>query len=583
MTDDERQDHARARLLISLEFGASGVCVRPGITVCVASLEGAVSVVGCDETRQVRVDCDTVPSSDSEITMVVEHALVALRDADFIDPGTRDPDRGSEVAFDGELTTDLDKCAALVDDPDRPGIIVFAGRCLSLSTGESPFERRTALRRFLAGSQARVVAQCCLVGEGQVIVAEPPRRWRDAPDGLAIFENGGWAAVKVGGGLGPLGTSRTLRTWTAGPVVISTSACHLRLTSPATAEPMIGGSVGVDAAATEVPAIAEACERYLGGIVDPGRLLEASMVELGADAIDPRSVVDYAPWQFQQFEDLHPFNAAERRLWVDVKGTNGSERFALADLVFYPFGSPHNRLHTGTTSSGMAAHTSLEAALGGAVNELIERDAFMRMWLGRRPGRRLLGWRSTIYRPVVDELEDKGWSLEVLQIGVDRNEPVLMAVGSRGQQFALGASAGEPHAAVTKAMFELWTTVNDEGENSIGPGTLDPDLVSSPSEHAQFALSGQYESPPVFVGEYDGTVPIGDLHDRPTWPEDVYFYEWDALLSRPFHVVRALIPSLIPISFGRGREPYGRADVEALAGKPLPFRLSDCPEPHPFP
>ncbi len=543
----------------------------------------ALVVVGLDRDRYFRVVAEEEVATIEDATEFAVASLRALVDAGFAhwSAPVRSVDLMAGLDGDRDTAIDLRACRTQLGNDGFEAFVTFAGRCLSIPEGLSSYEKKLAFDRFLASGTGRVFAQKCLVGQGEVIASVPPAECGPAPKSVAIYERGSWSTVALGGVVGPLGTSQTLRTWHVGENIVTTSACHFRLNSPDGTVPPIGGSVGPDKGHTELLAVAEACERYIGGVVDPGRVTSASAAELDGRALDPRLIVHYADWQFDCFDEIQPYSPDERRLWVDATDEHGAAWFVLADLVFYPFGWAKHRRHTGTSSSGMAAHTSLEKAQTAAVNELIERDAFMRLWLSGGLGRRLKGWESAAPGRLLHAIHSTGWEVEILQIANDRVEPVLLAVGRKDGCLALGASAADPLTAVRKSLSELWATTTRENElEKVPERAID---VSSPSDHTLFALAGHHELPPPFVSTTDGEVELMELREGPSRPPGVLFHHWDHRLSRPFHVVRALCPALIPISFGFGWEPYGRADVQTLLGVDVPDSLAACPPPHPFP
>lgn len=557
---------------------SSNLDLRPGTTLGVVAGAASVAIVICNAENEIRVEATDLDTED-DIAELVDETLRQIPGGTMRGGSGTDPNASSPSDRMPSLTIDIAQALA-VSSPAQQ-VVVFAGRCLHLPKGLGAYERRFAMERFLASGTGRILAQHCSLGTGSVVLSTPPSGWGTPPDGLAVHDGQTWHSTPLGGVVGPLGTSRTLRTWTAGDNTVSTSICHVRLNSPDDTSPPVGGSVSDTAERTELLAVAEACERYLGGVIDPGRVAVASFNELGASAIDPRRFVDYATWQYETFSDLVPFSAEESRLWVDVVGLRGDRRHVLADLVFYPFGWSQHRRHTNTSSSGMAAHTSRAEARTSAVNELIERDAFMRSWLAGRRSRLLVNWENDAPERLVGELDSSGWDVRLLQIAASDEEPVLMAVGTRGRSVALGASAASPRTALRKALGELWATTTRVDEIDDAPTV--PESVSSPADHTLFALAGRHGEPPTFITEFEGESDYNALRPSPTWPREVYFHEWDQRLSKPFVVVRALAPELIPISFGFGQEPYGRHDVRALVGDALPTSLDTCPPPHPFP
>lgn len=547
-----------------------------GVSVGLVNSDGStLTVVACSEERELRVEATGGRSEEDAETFAQSIRRLAA-DGFLGNPGL------TAEGIDGVPTVELD-LTRFMDKADaaEATLLGYAGRILGLPASLPTYERRLAVERFLCSGKGRVLAQNVLAGNATIIASRAPADVDDPPPGLAVFANGCWSSVDLGGGVGPLGTASSLRTWTADGNTVSVAVCQVRLSSPEGAEPPAGGSVGPDAGHTELRALAEAAERHVAGVVDRSHVTPAAMVELGERALDPRRFVDYAPWQYDAFAELQPFSASERRLWVPVQDRDGSVFQVLADLVFYPFGRSDHRRHTSASSSGVAAHTSLSKARASAVAELIERDAFMRAWLSGRPATRVLNWESSAPASLVGPLVEAGWTVDMIQIAAEPTQPVLVALARRGRQIALGSSSGTPEVALPKSLTELWSTATREPEIATAPQR--PEDVASPRDHALFALAGRLSAIPDFLRSSDREIAFADLAPELAWPEELYFYEWDFRLTRPYYVVRALAPSLVPISFGYGEEPYGRPDVADIVGDRLPQSLADAPEPHPFP
>jgi len=548
------------------ELEASHLYPSHGVSTGVGcSTEGAYLFCFGDQNGD-RVQADAWPDSTDAARELIAESLRRFAEARLL----------AHICTLGDSQTSL--MPLLIEQTSEEQIVCFAGRCIHLPADYG--HRRVALERFFAASNGRDIALAVHQGDALVVATTPPAGMTPSPSGLAVYSSGEWTPSAVGGESGPLGTSHSLRTWQSGSRFVSTAVCHPRLNSPPGTMPPVGGSIGDTSVKTELLAQAEACERHLGGVIDPARTHRASLDDLGARGVDPRRIVNYLPWQYEQFEDLCEFEPDQPRLWVDVSDREGRSHWVLADLVFYPFGWGSQLRHTSTSSSGMAAHTSAKTARQLAVLELIERDAFMRTWLGERRGRKIIGWQRFVESSHLDAFDKEGWECKVVQIG-EAASPVALAVARLGDRVALGASAGQAPKAIRKAMGEAWaqTTRLADVETK---APVERCAVSSPEDHGFFGLAAIARELPAFVLADDGEVDVGDLDRLPTFPDEIYFYEWEPSLSAPFTVVRALCPDLVPISFGYGQEPYGLSDVaRLLAG--VPQSLEECPDPHLFP
>lgn len=377
--------------------------------------------------------------------------------------------------------------------------------------------------------------------------------------------------------VGPLAPATSLRIFGSGVQQVAISSV---LPPPSGIGMPPGSAAGIreDRGEAELTAAAEAHERHAAGVIPNDDLEAGSSCDLDA-AISPDAIVSYAPWQYRVHADLLPFDDCEVRLWARAKDLAGRRRLVLADLVFYPFGSSENRFHTAANSSGMAAHRTSDAALGGAWAELVERDAFMRHWLGRIPGRVVRMRNADVeYRRMHDDLRDAGWSVSLVQLGSSPHLPVLCAIARRRGMVALGAAAGDPGPTSVKALREAWAGVRVVPEREEVP---EVEEVRSPGDHRRLYRWGGFAGELDFLFDGDEATTLEQLHDLDGPPAEAVVYQWPARLVNPFSVVRVLHPPLIPITFGYRREPLGRDDVRSL----LLRQSSDGTDlmPHPFP
>jgi len=377
--------------------------------------------------------------------------------------------------------------------------------------------------------------------------------------------------------VGPLAPATSLYVYGAGVQHVAISSV---LPPPSGIGLPSGSAAGIreDRGEAELTATAEAHERHAAGVIPSEDLEAGSFVDLDM-AISPDAVVSYVQWQYEAHPDLLPFDEREERLWVRAKNVAGERRWVLADLVFYPFGASENRFHTAANSSGMAAHRTSQAALRAAWAELVERDAFMRHWLGKIPGRLVFLRRADPeYRRMVEDLQDAGWSVGLVQLGSSPRLPVFCAIARRRGMVALGAAAGDPDEATVKALREAWAGVRVVPEREEVP---EIENVRSPGDHRRLYRWGDFASELDFFFEGDETISLEQLGELPGPPSEAVVYQWPHRLVRPFSVTRVFHPPLIPITFGYRREPLGRDDVKSL----LLRRGSDGSDliPHPFP
>ncbi len=471
----------------------------------------------------------------------------------------------------------------------QPALLLSLSHALALPPELGGSDRRRAVFKFLAAippvlaktlldaasGSARILALAPSLELAAEIEELAPSRVHGGP--WLLRAGRGWEACPLDAAVGPLAPATSLRVFGAGAQQVAISSV---LSPPSGIGLPPGSAAGIreDREEAELTATAEAHERHAAGVISRDDLEAGSFRDLDA-AISPDAFVSYAPWQYGRHADLLPFDEDEVRLWARVKDLGGRRRLVLADLVFYPFGGTENRFHTAANSSGMAAHRTSDTALRGAWAELIERDAFMRHWLGRIPGRQVrLRHADDEYRRMHEDLHDAGWSVGLVQLGGSPHLPVLCAIVRRRGMVALGAAAGDPGPASVKALREAWAGVRVVREREEVP---EVEEVRSPSDHRRLYRWGGFAGELDFFFDGNETTTLEQLHHLDGPPVEAVAYRWPARLVRPFFVVRVLHPWLIPITFGYRREPLGRADVRSL----LLRRGSDGSDliPHPFP
>ncbi len=412
----------------------------------------------------------------------------------------------------------------------------------------------------------RIVALTPLMQIEESIESPPPNH----PS--VLDHRGRWCKQGAVGGLQPAVEAHVRRHKCAYVSTARAAKLLPRLDAPA----MFGSGVGDSYAQAKAKAIGEAYERHLAGLVLNEMVFEARGADL-PEAIHPDRFVSYLPEQFAAFPDLYPYDRDECRLWTRARRVDGSTCAVLADLVFYPLGRADSRVHTSTNSSGMAAGESREAALAYSWAELVERHAFMKTWLGKLPSRRISWPGDGCLENYRTDLACFGWEIHLFQIGDIGLEAVVLAVARAGEYLTLGCAADRvPYHAVSKAVAEAWMGVAlcDQTE-----GGVDVEAVRLPSDHRRLYRWRPFAEELSFLFQGEEFVSLEDLDPVRPVADDAVVVTWPGWASDPLHVVRVLHPDLIPITFGRGREPLGRQDVQQLVGNHRELPLF----PHPFP
>jgi thiazole/oxazole-forming peptide maturase SagD family component len=340
---------------------------------------------------------------------------------------------------------------------------------------------------------------------------------------------------------------------------------------------------------------AEGAERHAAGRTSAVELRRAEPHALDAEAIGSEAF--WAPNDRQARALAAPPDGVPP-LWAAARTATGERRWVPAAQVLLPFTDPQRPdPRPGATSSGVAAYTDEAGAAERGLLELVERDALMWHWIQQVTPRRLT--EAPLPEPVRDQLaavRAVGWEPFLLDLSLD-TVPVVLALLRRGERLAIGLSAArrvEPAAA--KALGEALMIGRLDVDEPLAP-VADPAAVTTPEDHLalhhhpdhahahRFLLAGDEVDPRELAAPDE---PLAELV-RPIG--EPLFVRFDAPAVRPFVVVRALVPGIVPITFGHDLEPLGlrRAaapirtrDGRTLGGE-LDLRETGPLLPHPFP
>lgn len=343
-------------------------------------------------------------------------------------------------------------------------------------------------------------------------------------------------------------------------------------------------------------AVAECIERYSQFGWTAARVHVATAACLGGAALSPETLGLYSEDQYRDPDfPFARYSREEPLEWVEVADLQSRQPRWLPVEFVYPRAKMARKPLAGETSSGTAAHGSRNAALLGALCELIERDSLMMFW-HRQPPTRVLaldsGW-SSLASGDLELIRGMGFVVVVCLLQFDLGIPCVLALALRGNRFASGAGC---HPCINKALEhalrELGSCLRWQLVKGGQPGHgISLDEVRNPADHYALydggpfhdllrqALANTIRSPE--GGAYRSTAETipddealnmvaGCLGDR-----GYRVYEVDltpgAIRSRGLSVTRAFVPGLIPMYFGFG---HMRLGCRRLWGRESPGRLS---------
>jgi ribosomal protein S12 methylthiotransferase accessory factor len=312
---------------------------------------------------------------------------------------------------------------------------------------------------------------------------------------------------------------------------------------------------------------AEAAERYAAGDLEGRTLVRARERDL-TGAVPGDRIFRFNRRQYDANPSYAPYDPDAEYLWTPARGPDGSERWVLAEAVFLPFQDfERPRRVITASSSGTAAHHDPIEASRRALRELVERDAFMWTWLQRLSRERVAA--SSLPGRIVDragELATAGMRVEFVNLTLE-TDPVILCAITDGRSLALGAACrDDPGQAAEKSLDEATGLFLAPGDSR----PLEPRDVWSPHDHLLLYRERHLAEAEFLFGSPD-VIGLGDVNGADDMIEvaltqigEPLTVDLSSPATRPFRVVRAVVPGLIPISFGWDREPLGMP----LLGKP---------------
>ncbi|WP_327002305.1 TOMM precursor leader peptide-binding protein [Dactylosporangium sp. NBC_01737] len=353
----------------------------------------------------------------------------------------------------------------------------------------------------------------------------------------------------------------------------------------------------------------------------------ATLDELGADALDPRTCGSYSDEFHRHNPHITRFAPDRPIAWVWGWSLRDDRPILVPEVLAYYFCAPVEDRFVQENSSGCASGGSLVEAVYHGLMEAIERDAFVLAWYGRRTLPEIDPATSgrTQTRVMVDRLEMYGYRARFFDARCTFDIPVVTAVAERVDggfgTLAFGGGASlDPETAIAAALCEIASDAVMVGVRAAADearlramvddydqvwGLHDhPLLYGLPQmrRHASFLLDAGAPARPVsdtYAGTRPAPAPAGDLlDDLTTCVRMVTAQGFDVIVvdqTTPeqhdlgLHTAGVTVPGLLPIDFGWQRQraltmPRLRTAARAagLAGSDL--REGDIHRvPHPYP
>lgn len=317
----------------------------------------------------------------------------------------------------------------------------------------------------------------------------------------------------------------------------------------------------------KIKSIAEAYERYMAGKVRWDVVAKAE--DLSESWLHPVELMPLTPQQLEDLPHIAEFHKDQAIQWIRAYYKNGGSVLVPIDLVFYPIdeNAIGRKIVADVTSSGMAAHPSLEEATERATLELIERDATMRLWFNKKTPNRIdanilpdyIGRRAQFWH-------EHGRAVDILDLstnGVAISHVIIRSEDSEFPFFVSGAAAssGSYEVACEKALQEAENLFMG-AINSRGIDRIKPEDVKTPEDHGRLYYYEDYKDKIEWLWRGPLVKQISDT-DRSASVIDKYNPLVVKLTqdNEYLQVVRVLCPMLVPISFGFGNEYYSHPAI----------------------
>lgn len=374
----------------------------------------------------------------------------------------------------------------------------------------------------------------------------------------------------------------------AGPVLVGTREVY-------------GGGRSDDPRIAWRKAEAEAWERK--GWATLGRVVEGRQRDIEG-AVGPHRIVAYTPAQYASPGfPLRRFSPRATYLWSPATNVATGRRLHLpAECVHARVALPARfaaRACADTSTSGGAAWTDAEGALCRATLELVERDAFVRSWLARHPTRQLLPETApAAARRRVAALEALGHRVALAWLTAEPVPVIAVFLQHALRPFtAITAAADfDAEAALGSALDEAEARAAHAAAFPAAPIARAAQVRSIEDLIRYYQTSRFYRRADFFAGaapseRFRATGACRDWSAVQRWlaRRELDLIAVDitppgAALDHgrvPLHVMRAVVPGLLPIWFGHGREPAGLPGFAAALSQSPPARHR-APFVHPF-
>lgn len=389
------------------------------------------------------------------------------------------------------------------------------------------------------------------------------------------------------------------------------------------------GGHGYSYASSRSQGLLEALERYAAQETRAKKTaVHDSYINIEADALNPLACGLYTDECYRALSPRYqPFDPARKMPWVWGYSFRAARPLLVPEqLVYYMSRREGVPLFVQESSNGCAAGSCLEEAILHGLLELIERDAFLLTWYARLAPPRIDPWscRNQQTLATLARIERLGYQIHLFDTRLDIRIPSVTALALLREdapgKLALAAGAAlDPEEAISSALGEVAAALPDfarrlENERErVQALAHDFTRVSSIDDHALLYGLPEMAAQADFLFQNPRSGSLAEIYQR--WMEeapqsldlrDDVTYCIDHILKLNMDVVvveqtppeqraiglttvKVIVPGLLPIDFGWGRERALTLPRLRSVPRTVGFQKSDFDPaeanrtPHPFP
>lgn len=128
-------------------------------------------------------------------------------------------------------------------------------------------------------------------------------------------------------------------------------------------------------------AVGEAIERYCARIESNSEVFESTYKNIKTKKVDINTITKHQKFQYENIDFLQPFEENKEIKWTKVINYFSNELYVAPNELVYLNPLKRDKPFRDIISTGLACASSINSAILSALNECIERDAFMLFWL----------------------------------------------------------------------------------------------------------------------------------------------------------------------------------------------------------